>query len=46
MNPGDLVTLPSGQQAFYQRREPNGDLVVVVYVTVPASEAKKVKAVK
>jgi hypothetical protein len=43
VKPGDLVELPDGSVGYFQRRLPDGSLVVLVEVVVP--KAKKVKEV-
>lgn len=46
MKPGDLVTLPDGRQGYFQEKSKSGDMLVLVFESVPAAEAKKVKVVK
>lgn len=45
MDPGEHVVLPDGRTGYFQQRLPDGSVVVLVYATIPAAEAKKVKKV-
>jgi hypothetical protein len=46
MNPGDVVQLPDGRTGYFQTKNKDGTADVLVRITVPATDAKKLKAVR